>query len=158
MAGFYRDRFAIRTWKSLLPDGAPWLGGFAKKKLRGRNRAYLAQFLLETRRAEVAHWCMLACLPVFFRLESPVGVLDDDRLRYRRQPALHSGAALQPPGLRACRSHSMPGSGPSMSPPAEKPDPAPRRRRYVVYLFCARERNVTAPAATSPASSPGPLA
>jgi hypothetical protein len=24
-----------------------------------------------------------------------------------------------------------------MSPPAEKPDLAPRRRRYVVYLFCA---------------------
>ena len=67
----YRDWFAIRKWKSLLPDGAPWLGGFAKKKLRGRDRAYLAQFLLETRRAEVAHWCMLACLPVFFVWNPP---------------------------------------------------------------------------------------
>jgi len=26
-----------------------------------------------------------------------------------------------------------------MSPPAEKPDLAPRRRRYVVYLFCAHD-------------------
>jgi glycosyl-4,4'-diaponeurosporenoate acyltransferase len=67
----YRDWFAIRKWKSLLPDGAPWLGGFGKKKLRGRNRSYLAQFVLETRRAEVAHWCMLACLPVFFVWNSP---------------------------------------------------------------------------------------
>ena len=62
----YRDLFAIRGWKFLLPDAAPWFGGFAKKKLRGRDPAYIAQFLLETRRAEVAHWCMLACLPIFF--------------------------------------------------------------------------------------------
>src|SRR6202020_1034772 len=55
----YRDWFAIRKWKSLLPDGAPWLGGFGKKKLRGRNRA------------DLAHWCMLACLPVFFVWNSP---------------------------------------------------------------------------------------
>ena len=67
----YRKWFAIRKWKSLLPDGAPWLGGFAKKKLRARNAAYLAQFLLETRRAEVAHWCMFACLPVFFLWNPP---------------------------------------------------------------------------------------
>jgi glycosyl-4,4'-diaponeurosporenoate acyltransferase len=61
----YRDWFAIRKWKLWLPDGAPWLGGFAKKKLRSRNPAYLEQFLIETRRAETAHWCMLACLPLF---------------------------------------------------------------------------------------------
>jgi glycosyl-4,4'-diaponeurosporenoate acyltransferase len=66
-----RDWVAIRKWKSLLPDGAPWLGGFAKKKLRERNAAYLAQFLIETRRAEVAHWCMLSCLPIFFIWNPP---------------------------------------------------------------------------------------
>jgi glycosyl-4,4'-diaponeurosporenoate acyltransferase len=27
----YQDRLAIRRWKLLLPDAAPWLGGFAKK-------------------------------------------------------------------------------------------------------------------------------
>jgi len=62
----YRDLFAIRKWKSLLPDGAPWLGGSAKKKLLKRNPTALAQFLIETRRAEIAHWCMLGCLPIFF--------------------------------------------------------------------------------------------
>lgn len=62
----YRDWFAIRRWKASLPDGASWFGGFAKKKLRASHPAYLAQFLLETRRAEVAHWCMIACLPLFF--------------------------------------------------------------------------------------------
>jgi glycosyl-4,4'-diaponeurosporenoate acyltransferase len=62
----YRDWFAIRRWKHLLPDGAPWIGGFAKKSFRSRDPAYIAQFMLETRRAEVAHWCMIACLPLFF--------------------------------------------------------------------------------------------
>ncbi|WP_348266096.1 hypothetical protein P8936_09195 [Edaphobacter paludis] len=67
----YRDRFAIRKWKFLLPDAAPWLGGFAKRELRERNSAYLAQFLIETRRAEIAHWCMLGCLPLFFIWNPP---------------------------------------------------------------------------------------
>jgi glycosyl-4,4'-diaponeurosporenoate acyltransferase len=67
----YRDKLAIRRWKSLLPDGAPWLGGFAKKKLYARDSAHLAQFILETRRAEIAHWCMLCCLPVFFLWNPP---------------------------------------------------------------------------------------
>ena len=62
----YRDWFAIRRWKFLLPDGAPWLGGFAKKKLLSRNSACIALFLIETRRAEIAHWLMLCCLPIFF--------------------------------------------------------------------------------------------
>lgn len=68
---FYRDHFAIRAWKRLLPDGAPWLGGFAKGKLSRHDAAYLGEFLRETRRAEVAHWCMLGCLPVFFLWNPP---------------------------------------------------------------------------------------
>jgi glycosyl-4,4'-diaponeurosporenoate acyltransferase len=67
----YREKLAIRRWKHLLPDGAPWLGGFAKKQLNARDLAYLARFLLEARRAEVAHWFMLACLPVFFLWNPP---------------------------------------------------------------------------------------
>lgn len=67
----YREKLAIRKWKNLLPDGAPWLGGFAKKRLNARDLTYLTHFLLEARRAEVAHWCMLACLPVFFLWNPP---------------------------------------------------------------------------------------
>jgi glycosyl-4,4'-diaponeurosporenoate acyltransferase len=67
----YRDWLAIRKWKFLLPDAAPWLGHSAKKKLPGRNPAYLAQFLIETRRAEIAHWFMLGCLPIFFIWNPP---------------------------------------------------------------------------------------
>ncbi len=62
----YRDWLAIRRWKTLLPDGGPWLGGVAKKQLVERNPTALARFLIETRRAEIAHWCMIGCLPIFF--------------------------------------------------------------------------------------------
>jgi glycosyl-4,4'-diaponeurosporenoate acyltransferase len=67
----YREVFAIRAWKSMLPDGAPWLGGFAKKRLHQRDPCYIARFLAETRRAELAHWCMVCCLPVFFLWNPP---------------------------------------------------------------------------------------
>ncbi len=67
----YRDWLAIRKWKFLLPDGGPWLGGLAKRKLLERNPNLLARFLIETRRAEIAHWCMLGCLPIFFIWNPP---------------------------------------------------------------------------------------
>lgn len=67
----YRDWLGIRRWKSLLPDGAPWLGGFAKNKIRSLDVSYVRQFLLETRRAELAHWCMFLCLPLFFLWNPP---------------------------------------------------------------------------------------
>jgi glycosyl-4,4'-diaponeurosporenoate acyltransferase len=69
--GFYREWLVIRKWKSRLPDAAPWLGGFAKKKFLSRNPAYVARFVIETRRAETAHWCMLACLPIFLLWNPP---------------------------------------------------------------------------------------
>jgi glycosyl-4,4'-diaponeurosporenoate acyltransferase len=67
----YRRWLAIRRWKFLLPDAAPLFGGFAKKKFLERNPTYLAQFLIETRRAEIAHWCMLCCLPLFLIWNPP---------------------------------------------------------------------------------------
>jgi glycosyl-4,4'-diaponeurosporenoate acyltransferase len=63
---FYRKGLRISCWKSILPDGAPWVGGFSKKRLRGHHSEYLERFLLETRRAEIAHWGMLVVTPVFF--------------------------------------------------------------------------------------------
>jgi glycosyl-4,4'-diaponeurosporenoate acyltransferase len=69
---FYRRVLRIRRWKSLLPDGAPWVGGaFRKKRLAARDSAYFRQFLLETRRGEAAHWLMLACFPIFFLFNPP---------------------------------------------------------------------------------------
>lgn len=70
-SGRFYNIFAIRRWKTLLPDAGPWFGGFSKKRIAGRDEAYLQAFILETRRAEFAHWCMLCCFPVFF-LWNPV--------------------------------------------------------------------------------------
>jgi glycosyl-4,4'-diaponeurosporenoate acyltransferase len=67
----YGDWMGIRRWKSLLLDGASWFGGFAKKRLSARKTEYLQHFLLETRRAELAHWCMPSCLPIFFLWNPP---------------------------------------------------------------------------------------
>lgn len=68
---FYRRWFAVHRWKSSLPDGGAWFGGFPKKNLARRDIDYLSAFILETRRAEFAHWCMLCCFPVFFLWNPP---------------------------------------------------------------------------------------
>lgn len=67
----YRRVVRIHRWKKLLPDGAPWLGGMQKKRLAERSSPYLRAFVSETRRAELAHWCMLLCAPVFILWNPP---------------------------------------------------------------------------------------
>lgn len=67
----YRYVFAIQRWKKHLPDGAPWLGGMPKKQLAGRSVDYLRVVIIETRRAEIAHWCMVLCIPCFFVWNPP---------------------------------------------------------------------------------------
>jgi len=62
----YRNRFGVHRWKKRLPDGAPWLGGMAKKRIATRRPEYLESFVVQTHRAEAAHWCMLLCTPLFF--------------------------------------------------------------------------------------------
>lgn len=69
--GVYCETLAIQKWKSKLPDGAPWLGGAAKTGMLGRAESTLVEFVVETRRAEMAHWAMLCCAPIFF-LWNPV--------------------------------------------------------------------------------------
>jgi len=61
----YRRFLLIQQWKGLLPDGASWLGG-RSKRLTGRSFMSRATFAIETRRAEIAHWCMVLCAPVFY--------------------------------------------------------------------------------------------
>ena len=63
---FYRQFLMMQQWKELLPDGASWLGGRAKKNVASRSSSDLTVFAIETRRAEIAHWCMLLCSPLFY--------------------------------------------------------------------------------------------
>jgi glycosyl-4,4'-diaponeurosporenoate acyltransferase len=62
----YRSLFKVHLWKPMLPDGAPWLGGMAKRKLTSTEPTYLNAFVAETRRGETAHWLMLAATPIFY--------------------------------------------------------------------------------------------
>ena len=57
----------VRRWKRWLPDaGALFPGGFSKRHVDRRDRAYLERFAAETRRAELTHWLILAAAPWFF--------------------------------------------------------------------------------------------
>ena len=67
-AGRTYDRvLRIKTWKARLPEaGALFRGGFSKRGGARHHRAQLEQFLRATRRAERAHWAILALAPTFF--------------------------------------------------------------------------------------------
>jgi glycosyl-4,4'-diaponeurosporenoate acyltransferase len=62
---FYVRVLKVKHWKQLLPDGAPWLRGFAKRNLRSADPDYLRAFIAETRRGESAHWAMMLAGIVF---------------------------------------------------------------------------------------------
>jgi glycosyl-4,4'-diaponeurosporenoate acyltransferase len=70
---FYVKAFRIRRWKDLLPDGAKWMKerGFPKKRLAGKEPAYLAAFSAETCRAELTHWTTMLMAPFFFLWNKP---------------------------------------------------------------------------------------
>jgi glycosyl-4,4'-diaponeurosporenoate acyltransferase len=64
---FYERRLRIQRWKGRLPEaGALFTGGFSKRSLRSRRRELLERFVAETRRAEWAHWLIVAGTPVTF--------------------------------------------------------------------------------------------
>ncbi len=74
----YPRVFRTRRWVGYVPDGAWLLGhhGFPKKRLAATNAAYYWTFARETCRAEVTHWLIAACAPLFFLWNPPtVGVL-----------------------------------------------------------------------------------
>ncbi len=63
----YERVLRIKAWKDALPEaGSLFRGGFSKRRVVHRDRAYLERVLVETRRAERAHWAILALGPVFF--------------------------------------------------------------------------------------------
>ncbi|MGH9075766.1 MAG: hypothetical protein ACRDZQ_16860 [Acidimicrobiales bacterium] len=65
----------IRRWKHLLPDaGTAFAGGFPRRRLGARDRGYLAEFLAETRRAELNHWMALLATPAFAAWNPPAAM------------------------------------------------------------------------------------
>lgn len=63
----YERVLRIKRWKDRLPEaGALFRGGFSKRRVERHDRAYLAEFAVATRRAELAHWAIVALAPTFF--------------------------------------------------------------------------------------------
>jgi len=68
-------RLGIRRWKDRLPEAGDWFaGGTSKRRLPAANVTGLARFAAETRRAERAHWWMLAASPLAVIWNPPLGV------------------------------------------------------------------------------------
>ena len=62
---WYRDRLQINQWKDRLPEaGGLFPGGVAKRSLGAGGVADLEALVVETRRAEHAHWGMAAGVAV----------------------------------------------------------------------------------------------
>ncbi|MCZ3388503.1 MAG: hypothetical protein LH645_05150 [Actinomycetia bacterium] len=57
---WYRDTLQIDRWKSRLPEAGSAFGGFAKRTVSGGNPVVMKRFVVETRRAEHAHWVMVS--------------------------------------------------------------------------------------------------
>jgi glycosyl-4,4'-diaponeurosporenoate acyltransferase len=67
----YERVLRIQRWKRYLPDAGPvFSGGRAKRSLVTRAGGDLERFAVETRRAELTHWVLLAAGP-FFLLWNP---------------------------------------------------------------------------------------
>jgi glycosyl-4,4'-diaponeurosporenoate acyltransferase len=64
---FYERTLRIKRWKDRLPEaGALFRGGVSKRHVGGHDRGHLERFAAATRRAELAHYPILAFGPVFF--------------------------------------------------------------------------------------------
>lgn len=63
---WYERRLRIKRWKDRVPEaGDVFRGGFSKRAVQARDRAHLERFVVETRRAELTHWLLLAAAPLF---------------------------------------------------------------------------------------------
>lgn len=61
----YETFLLVKQWKDCVPDGAKWVGGFEKSRLRESSRDFLEDFRKETCRGEVAHWVQMGFLWAF---------------------------------------------------------------------------------------------
>ncbi|MDD9150632.1 MULTISPECIES: glycosyl-4,4'-diaponeurosporenoate acyltransferase [unclassified Sporolactobacillus] len=62
----YQGCLGVKKWKNLLPELSDFLAFlFPKKKIRQYSPDYLYRFVLETCRAELAHWCIIISSFIF---------------------------------------------------------------------------------------------
>ncbi|PQF24444.1 glycosyl-4,4'-diaponeurosporenoate acyltransferase CrtO family protein [Enterococcus mundtii] len=63
----WEKKFRIKKWKDKLPDGTVIAKrGFDKSRLGKTDSAALKKFIIETQRAELTHWLLIAPAFLFF--------------------------------------------------------------------------------------------
>jgi glycosyl-4,4'-diaponeurosporenoate acyltransferase len=68
----WQTLFRVRSWKQKLPDGALIMGrGYVKRTLQSSDSCEMDRFILESRRAELAHLCGLMPAVLFFLWNPP---------------------------------------------------------------------------------------
>ncbi|MFN0026107.1 MAG: hypothetical protein ACKV2O_02810 [Acidimicrobiales bacterium] len=60
---FWKRRLRIHRWKDRLPEAGATFGGRSKRRCPARDQLLVA--VIDTRRAELVHWVLLACGPLF---------------------------------------------------------------------------------------------
>ncbi len=71
---WYERHLHIKRWKARLPEaGALFKDGFSKRSLNTAAPEQLGRFVVETRRAELTHWILVAVGPLFL-LWNPWGL------------------------------------------------------------------------------------
>jgi glycosyl-4,4'-diaponeurosporenoate acyltransferase len=71
----YSRTLRIGRWKDRLPEaGALFAGGISKRHVTDRDQGGLERFVVETRRAELAHWLAAAPGPLFALWNPPAVV------------------------------------------------------------------------------------
>ncbi len=72
---WYERRLRIGAWKGRVPEaGGFYDGGYSKAAIADRSSANLERYAAETRRAELTHWLLMACGPLFAIWNPPVAV------------------------------------------------------------------------------------
>ena len=73
---FYARRLRINRWKDRLPEaGGLFTGGVSKRRLPPAEIGGLDRFVIETRRAELAHWLCLVAGPLFILFNPPLAAV-----------------------------------------------------------------------------------
>jgi glycosyl-4,4'-diaponeurosporenoate acyltransferase len=67
---FYQHVFKVKRWKNHMPEIADFIKStFSKKSIKEFDNEYIEKYLLESCRAEFAHWCIIFSSVIFLFYE-----------------------------------------------------------------------------------------
>lgn len=73
---FYQQMFKVKRWKKYMPEIADFINSvFSKKSIKEFDNAYIEKYLLESCRAEFAHWCIIFSSGMFLFYAGPAAFI-----------------------------------------------------------------------------------